>query len=89
MLKPPTCPENRDRYTSYKEAVGRLCCLKGISTQAAMVLVTEIEDSRRFGHPGKLMAYVGLVPSEHSSGGTGARARSQRRATAGVRHVLV
>ena len=27
---------------SYKEAVGRLCCPKGISTQAAMVLVTEI-----------------------------------------------
>ena len=27
---------------SYREAVGRLCCLKGISTQAAMVLVTEI-----------------------------------------------
>ena len=49
---------------SYKEPVGRLCCLKGISTQAAMVLVTEIGDFRRFEHPGKLMAYVGLVPSE-------------------------
>ena len=54
---------------AYREAVGRLCCLKGISTQAAMVLVTEIGDFRRFEHPGKLMAYVGLVPSEHSSGG--------------------
>ena len=43
---------------SYKEAVGRLCCLKGISTQAAMVPVTEIGDFRRFEHPGKLMAYV-------------------------------
>ena len=29
---------------AYREAVGRLCCLKGISTQAAMVLVTEIGD---------------------------------------------
>ena len=38
---------------SYKEPVGRLCCLKGISTQAAMVLVTEIRDFRRFEHPGK------------------------------------
>ena len=49
---------------AYREAVGRLCCLKGISTQAAMVLVTEIGDFRRFGHPGKLMAYLGLVPRE-------------------------
>ena len=31
---------------AYREAVGRLCCLKGISTQAAMVLVTEIGDFR-------------------------------------------
>ena len=53
---------------AYGDAVGRLCCLKGISTQAAMVLVTEIGDFRRFEHPGKLMAYLGLVPSEHSSG---------------------
>ena len=44
---------------SYKEAVGRLCCLKGISTQAAMVLVTEIGDFRRFEHPGKLAAKGG------------------------------
>lgn len=55
---------------SYKEAVGRLCCLKGISTQSAMVLVTEIGDFRCFEHPGQLMAYVGLVPSGHSSGNT-------------------
>ena len=48
---------------SYKEAVGRLCCLKGISTHAAMVLATEIGDFRRFERPGQLMAYVGLVPS--------------------------
>ena len=34
----------------------------------AMVLATEIGDFRPFDHPGKLMAYVGLVPSEHSSG---------------------
>ena len=34
----------------------------------AMVLATAIGDFRRFDHPGKLMAYVRLVPSEHSSG---------------------
>ena len=32
---------------AYREAVGRLCCLKGIAAQVAMVLVTEIGDFRR------------------------------------------
>ena len=74
---------------SYREAVGRLCCLKGISTQAAMVLATEIGDFRRFGHPGKLMAYVGLVPSEHSSGGTRRQGSITKAGNSRVRHVLV
>ena len=39
---------------SYNEPVGRLCCLKGFSTQAAMVLVMEIRDFRRFEHPGSI-----------------------------------
>ena len=74
---------------SYREAVGRLCCLKGISTQAAMVLVTEIGDFRRFEHPGKLMAYVGLVPSEHSSGGTRRQGSITKAGNSRARHVLV
>ncbi|MYB07471.1 MAG: IS110 family transposase [Gemmatimonadetes bacterium] len=74
---------------SYKEAVGRLCCLKGISTRAAMVLVTEIGDFRRFEHPGKLMAYVGLVPTEHSSGGSRRRGSITKAGNTRVRHVLV
>ena len=74
---------------SYKEAVGRLRCLKGISTQAAMVLVTEIGDFRRFEHPGKLMAYVGLVPSEHSSGGSRRQGSITKAGNSRVRHVLV
>ena len=74
---------------AYKEAVGRLCCLKGISTQAAMVLVTEIGDFRRFEHPGKLMAYVGLVPSEHSSGGTRRQGSITKAGNSRARHVLV
>ena len=75
--------------STYKEAVGRLCYLKGISTQAAMVLVTEIGDFRRFEHPGKLMAYVGLVPSEHSSGGTRRQGSITKAGNSRARHVLV
>ncbi len=73
----------------YRDAVGRLCCLKGISTHAAMVLVTEVGDFRRFEHPGKLMAYVGLVPSEHSSGGTRRQGSITKAGNSRVRHVLV
>ena len=74
---------------AYKEAVGRLCCLKGISTHAAMVLATEIGDFRRFERPGQLMAYVGLVPSEQSSGGTRRQGSITKAGNSRVRHVLV
>lgn len=74
---------------SSKDAVGRLCCLKGISTQSAMVLVTEIGDFRRFEHPGQLMAYVGLVPSEHSSGNTRRQGSITKAGNSRIRHVLV
>ncbi len=74
---------------AYKEAVGRLCCLKGISTHAAMVLLTEVGDFRRFERPGQFMAYVGLVPSEYSSGGTRRQGSITKAGNSRVRHVLV
>ena len=49
-------------------AVGRLRCFRGIQTHSAMVLATEIGDWRRFATAGQLMAYLGLVPREHSNG---------------------
>lgn len=42
---------------------------RGFKEVAAMVVVSEIGDFKRFEHPKKLMAYLGLVPSEDSSGG--------------------
>ncbi len=74
---------------AYQEAVGRLCCLKGISTHAARVLRTEVGDFRRFENPGQFMAYVGLVPSEHSSGGTRRQGSITKAGNSRVRHVLV
>ena len=35
-----------------------------------MTLVSELGDLRRFEHPRQLMAFLGLVPGEHSSGST-------------------
>jgi len=48
--------------------VARLRCLRGIDTLTAIGLCVEIGDFRRFAKAGQLMSYLGLVPSEHSSG---------------------
>lgn len=58
---------------AYSAPVARLSCLRGISTLGALVLLTELFDLKRFDSPRQLMAFVGLVPSEYSSG----RTRSQ------------
>jgi transposase len=42
--------------------------MRGIALVNAVTLVTEIGDFTRFANPRQLMAYVGLVPSEHSTG---------------------
>src|SRR5581483_3015453 len=51
-------------------AVQALMCFRGFELIAASLLVSELSDVRRFAHPRGLMAYVGLVPHEHSTGDT-------------------
>jgi transposase len=50
-----------------KPAVEALMAMKGFQTVAAMILVSELGALDRFTHPRQVMAYLGLVPSEHSS----------------------
>lgn len=52
----------------YREPVGWLRCFRGIDTLTAMLLLAELHDVQRFPTPRALMAYLGLVPGEHSSG---------------------
>jgi hypothetical protein len=47
--------------------VGTLRCFRGIDTLTAVTVLTEIFEFGRFPSPRKLMAYLGLVPSEYSS----------------------
>lgn len=54
---------------SLAPVVDALVSLRGIDTLAATVLLAELGDISRFDSPKQLMAYLGLVPSEHSSGG--------------------
>src|SRR5438128_3015473 len=48
--------------------VAALQALRGVSLVTAVIAVAEIGDLTRFTNPRQLMAYLGLVPSEHSSG---------------------
>lgn len=70
-------------------AVDRLRCFRGIQTHSAMVLATEIGDWRRFATAGQLMAYLGLVPREHSSGPRQRLGAITKAGNSPCRHVLV
>jgi transposase len=48
--------------------VAALQALRGVSFITAIGVVAELGDLTRFGHPRELMAFLGLVPSEYSSG---------------------
>jgi transposase len=52
----------------YAPAVKKLRAFRGIGTLSAMLLITEITDFRRFPNPRALMAFLGMIPSENSSG---------------------
>ena len=51
-----------------KPAVEALMAFRGFQLVAAMITVSELGDIHRFEHPRQLMTYLGLVPTESSSG---------------------
>ena len=73
----------------YREPVAWLRCFRGIDTLTAMLILAELHDFRRFPNPRALMAYRGLVPSEHSSGDRHRRGRITKTGNGLVRRVLV
>lgn len=60
--------EDIARSEIYAPSVMKLRAFKGIGTLTAMILIAEITDFRRFPNARSLMAYLGLIPSEDSSG---------------------
>ena len=52
----------------WAQPVRWLCSFRGIATRTALGLLAEIGDFRRFASPRELMSYLGLTPSEYSSG---------------------
>ena len=74
---------------AYAPAVAALQCFRGLQVHGAMVLATELVDGRRFASPRQLMAYLGFVPREHSSGARERRGSITKAGNAHCRHVLV
>jgi transposase len=73
----------------YRVPVGWLRCFRGIETLTAILIVAELYDFRRFASAPALMAYLGLVPGENSSGETQRRGPITRTGNPLVRRVLV
>lgn len=73
----------------YAEKVNALRCFRGIETLTAMTLLSEIRQFGRFESPRQLMAYLGLVPTESSSGNKTHRGSLTKTGNGHVRRVLV
>ncbi len=69
--------------------VTALQALRGVDLVSAATLVAEVGDFRRFAAPSALMSFVGLVPSEHSSGQRRRQGRITRTGNAHARRTLV
>ncbi|MCQ0988815.1 IS110 family RNA-guided transposase [Jiella marina] len=63
--------------------------LRGVRLVVAATLIAEVGDLGRFSNPKQLMAYLGLVPSEHSSGARTNRGRITRAGNAHARTMLI
>lgn len=81
--------EQQAQEDAFREPVAWLRCFRGLDTINAMTLATELYDMPRFTSPRQLMAYLGLVPSEHSSGGTRRQGAITKSGNRHVRRALV
>lgn len=77
------------RHPLVAKQVGWLRCFRGIDVVTAMAIVAELHGIERFDSPRKLMAYIGLVPSEHSSGDREQRGAITKAGNSLVRRLLI
>ena len=74
---------------AFAELVGRLRCLRGIDTLTALGIAAEVGDFGRFATAEEFMSFVGLVPSERSSGERRRQGSITKAGNAHVRRLLV
>ena len=71
-----------------RSVIEALQTLRGVAKITAVTLVAEVGTFERFESPRQLMAYVGVVPREHSSGDKTRRGSITKTGNARMRHVL-
>jgi transposase len=77
------------KHSIFKDVMTGLMALRGVQLMAAMTSISEIGDIKRFDSAPQLMAYLGLVPSEYSSGGSRHRGGITKTRNVHVRRVLI
>lgn len=60
--------DEQSRESEWASLIARLRCLRGVNTLTAVGLLAEIGDFSAFAHPKQLASFLGLVPSESSTG---------------------
>jgi transposase len=75
--------------SAFSKQIEGYMALRGIDRLTATTIVAEIGDLRRFPDAPALMKYLGVVPSEHSSGATKSRGGITKTGNGHVRRVLV
>jgi transposase len=73
----------------YATPVAHLRCFRGIDTVTALGVVAELHDFRRFRRARQLMAYLGMVPSEDSSGERTRRGAITKAGNSHARRLLI
>ena len=73
----------------YQEKVKKLGCLIGVKTHTALSMIVEVGDFERFAKPEKFAAFLGLVPSEESSGDSQNRYGITKAGNSHLRRLLV
>lgn len=73
----------------YRAPVARLSALRGLSTLGSMVILGELLDLKRFESPRQLMSFVGITPSEYSSGGKRSQGGITKTGNSHVRRILI
>jgi len=73
----------------YREIVSLCCCMHGIDILTAITIITEIFDFGRFSSPGELMSYLGLSPSQDSSGERERRGSITKTGNKRTRRILI
>jgi transposase len=73
----------------WQAQVAILVRFRGISTRTALGLIAEIGDFARFSHPRELCSWLGIVPSEYSSGEQRHRGHITKTGNAHARRLLI